>query len=133
MIFYDEPFMMYGLKQGLQKMKSVGPPKWHGRPAPVPPPCARARVAWRSLRERNGGADLHVGLIPATVPPPPHTHALCRVKYDETIGTLKQRAAKKLDIPVQQMQVCARTLDATALSVKLRLCARITMQRGAFC
>ena len=41
-------------------------------------------------------------------PPPPHTHALCRVKYDETIGTLKQRAAKKLDIPVQQMQVCER-------------------------
>lgn len=46
MIFYDEPFMMYGLKQGLQKMKSVGLPKWHGRLAPVPPPCARARVAW---------------------------------------------------------------------------------------
>lgn len=66
--------------------------------------------------------------------PPTHTHTktLCRVKYDETIGTLKQRAAKKLDIPVQQMQVCARTLDATALSVKLRLRARITMQRGAF-
>ena len=108
MIFYDEPFMMYGLKQGLQKMKSVGPPKWHGRPAPVPPPCARARVAWRSLRERNGGADSHVVLTAATVPPPTHTHALCRAKYDETIGTLKQRAAKKLDIPVQQMQVCER-------------------------
>ena len=76
MIFYDEPFMMYGLKQGLQKMKSVGPPKWHGRPAPVPPPCARARVAWRSLRERNGGADSHVVLTAATAPPPthPHTH-----------------------------------------------------------
>lgn len=123
--------------QGLQKMKSVGPPKWHGRLAPVHPPCARARVAWRSLGERNRGADSHVVLTAATAPSPPHphphTHTLCRVKYDETIGTLKQRAAKKLDIPVQQMQVCARTLDATALSVKLRLRARITMQRGAFC
>lgn len=98
--------------------------------------CARG-MAQPGGEESGRGFARGVDRRDCPLPPPTHTHShthtLCRVKYDETIGTLKQRAAKKLDIPVQQMQVCARTLDATALSVKLRLRARITMQRGAFC